>query len=88
MLSVGGTNIFDVYPDRIFVDPRNALQAVHDNPVQGANKTPGGYNSARDASNRGRFLFGTNQFGYNGRFLFTRIVLDIGQFERRSAAHR
>jgi len=87
-LSVGGNNIFDVYPDRIFVDPRNALQTVHDNPIQGANKMPGGYNSGRDASNRGRFLFGTNQFGYNGRFLFTRIVLDIGQFERRSAAHR
>lgn len=88
VLSVGGNNIFDVYPDRVFVDPRNDPQAVYNNPVQGANKTPGGYNSARDASNRGRFLFGTNQFGYNGRFLFTRIVLDIAQFERRSAVHR
>ena len=88
VLSAGGNNIFDVYPDRIFVDPRNDLQAVHNNPIQGANKAPGGYNSGRDASNRGRFLFGTNQFGYNGRFLFTRIVLDIGQFERRSAGHR
>jgi iron complex outermembrane receptor protein len=88
MLSVGGNNIFDVYPDRFFVDPRNDLQAVHNNPIQGANKTAGGYNSGRDASNRGRFLFGTNQFGYNGRFLFTRIVLDISQFERRSTAQR
>jgi iron complex outermembrane receptor protein len=87
-ISVGGNNIFDVYPDRIFVDPRNDLQAVHNNPIVGANKAPGGYSSGRDASNRGRYLFGTNQFGYNGRFLFTRIVLDIGQFERRSAAHR
>jgi len=87
-ISIGANNVFDVYPDRIFVDPRNDLQAVHDNPIQGANKTNGGYNSARDASNRGRLLFGTNQFGYNGRFLFTRIVLDIGQFERRSAVRR
>lgn len=87
-LSVGGNNLFDVYPDKIFVDPRNSLQAVYTNPIQGANKMPGGYNSARDASNRGRFLFGPNQFGFNGRFLFTRIVLDISQFERRSAVHR
>jgi iron complex outermembrane receptor protein len=87
-LSIGGNNIFDVYPDRVFVDPRNDLQAVHDNPVAGANKAPGGYSSARDASNRGRLLFGTNQFGYNGRFLFTRIVLDISRLERRSAAQR
>jgi iron complex outermembrane receptor protein len=88
ILSVGANNLFDVYPDKIFVDPRNGLQAVYANPVQGANKAAGGYNSARDASNRGRFLFSPNQFGYNGRFLFTRIVLDISQFERRSAAHR
>jgi len=88
ILSVGGNNIFDVYPDRIFVDPRNSLQAVYTNPVQGANKKEGGYGSGRDASNRGRFLFGTNQFGYNGRFLFTRIALDISQFERRSSARR
>jgi len=87
-LSIGGNNIFDVYPDRVFVDPRNDPQAVHNNPIAGANKAPGGYNSARDASNRGRLLFGTNQFGYNGRFLFTRLVLDISRLERRSAAQR
>ena len=87
-LSIGGNNIFDVYPDRVFVDPRNALPTVHDNPIAGANKAPGGYNSARDASNRGRLLFGTNQFGFNGRFLFSRIVLDISRFERKPAVQR
>ena len=78
-ISGGASNIFDVYPDRIFVDPRNNLQTVHDNPIQGANKTAGGYNSGRDASNRGRFLFGPNQFGFNGRFLFTRLTIDFGK---------
>jgi len=82
-LSIGGNNVFDVYPDRVFVDPRNALSTVHDNPIAGANKAPGGYSSARDASNRGRLLFGANQFGFNGRFLFARIVLDIGRLERK-----
>jgi len=82
-LSIGANNIFDIYPDRVFVDPRNSLQAVHDNPIAGANKAPGGYNSARDASNRGRLLFGTNQFGFNGRFLFARVVLDVSRLEKR-----
>ena len=81
-VSAGGNNIFDVYPDRVFVDPRNDLKAVYNNPIQGANKTEGGYNSGRDASNRGRFLFAPNQFGYNGRFLFTRLAVDAGQLKK------
>ncbi|HEY4109410.1 TonB-dependent receptor plug domain-containing protein [Puia sp.] len=72
-LSVGGNNIFDVYPDKVYVDPRNDPAAVYANPIVGANKAPGGYNSGRDASNRGRYLFNPNQFGFNGRFLFTRV---------------
>lgn len=78
-ISVGGNNIFDVYPDKVFVDPRNSLQAVRANPIQGANKAPGGYNSGRDASNRGRLLFNPNQFGYNGRFLFARVLVEFGK---------
>lgn len=76
-LSAGGNNIFDIYPDRIFIDPRNDPQAVYANPVAGANKAPGGYGAGRDVSNRGRFLFGANQFGFNGRFLFTRLIIDV-----------
>jgi iron complex outermembrane recepter protein len=81
-LSVGGNNIFDLYPDRVFIDPRNDPQAVYANPVATTtNKTSGGYNSARDNSNRGRFLFGANQFGYNGRYLFTRLSIEFGQLK-------
>ncbi|MEO5564853.1 MAG: TonB-dependent receptor, partial [Chitinophagaceae bacterium] len=86
VLSAGVNNLFDVYPDRVFIDPRNDLKAVHANPIQGANKTDGGYNSGRDASNRGRFLFGTNQFGFNGRFLFTRLIIDVAQL--KNGSHR
>jgi iron complex outermembrane recepter protein len=86
--SVGGNNIFDVYPDRIFVDSRNDPQSVYANPVVGANKAPGGYNTARDVSNRGRFLFGTNQFGFNGRFLFTRLILDVDKFKSCKTAEK
>lgn len=79
--SIGGNNIFDIYPDRIFVDPRNDPQAVLANPVNGANKASGGYGAGRDLSNRGRFLFGANQFGFNGRYLFTRLILDVDKFK-------
>ena len=81
-VSVGANNLFDVYPDRIFLDPRNDPQAVYANPIQsslGTAKTTGGYNAGRDLTNRGRFLFGSNQFGSNGRFLFARANFDLGQ---------
>lgn len=87
VLSVGGNNIFDIYPDRIFVDPRNSAAAVYANPATPGttllvNKTTTGYNTARDASNRGRFLFYPNQFGSNGRFLFTRLSIEVGKLKK------
>lgn len=60
-LSLGANNLFDIYPDQIYIDPRNAQGSLD-------------YASGRDASNRGRFLFGSNQGGFNGRFLFTRLT--------------
>jgi iron complex outermembrane recepter protein len=60
-LSLGANNLFDVYPDQIYIDPRNAYGSVD-------------YSAGRDASNRGRLLFQPNQGGYNGRFIFTRLV--------------
>lgn len=81
-LSIGANNLFDVYPDRIFVDQRNDPAAYYNAPVAttlGANKTTGGHNAGRDMSNRGRFLFSANQFGFNGRFLFARVSIDVFQ---------
>jgi iron complex outermembrane receptor protein len=81
-LSVGSNNVFDIYPDRVFIDPRNDPAAVYANPIQSSVfKTTGGYSAGRDASNRGRFLFSPNQFGFNGRFLFARIAVDIAQLK-------
>jgi iron complex outermembrane recepter protein len=60
-LTVGANNLFDVYPDQIFIDPRNAAGSLD-------------YNAGRDASNRGRLLFQPNQGGYNGRYLFARLA--------------
>lgn len=83
--SVGANNLFDVYPDRLFLDPRNEAATVYNNPVQSAlttNKTLGGYNAGRDLTNRGRFLFGSNQFGSNGRFIFARLNVDIKELTK------
>jgi iron complex outermembrane recepter protein len=58
---------------------------VYATPVQGAlgtDKSTGGYNAARDASNRGRFLFPANQFGFNGRYLFARIAVDVSELKK------
>ena len=88
-ISIGATNLFDTYPDKIYVDPRNSYAAVYANPVPtgsgNGNLTPNvpgakltsGYNVGRDQSNRGRFLFTANQFGYNGRYLFARLNIDF-----------
>jgi iron complex outermembrane receptor protein len=64
-LTVGVNNLFNVYPDKVIVDPRNDPN----NFAVGAN----GYNSGADNSNRGRFLYNANQFGFNGAYYFTRL---------------
>jgi iron complex outermembrane recepter protein len=63
-ISLGANNILDVYPDQIYIDPRNAIGSTD-------------YSSGRDASNRGRLLFQPNQGGYNGRFIFTRLAFNM-----------
>jgi iron complex outermembrane recepter protein len=62
--SIGANNLFDVYPDQIFIDPRNAIGSID-------------YNASRDASNRGRLLFQPNQGGYNGRFVFGKLSVNF-----------
>ncbi len=79
-VSLGANNLFDVYPDRLFVDPRNDAQNVYNNPIQSSlttSKTSGGYAAGRDLTNRGRFLYGANQFGFNGRYIFGRVNVDV-----------
>lgn len=63
-VSIGANNIFDVYPQQIYIDPRNAYGSID-------------YSAGRDASNRGRLLFQPNQGGYNGRFAFLRLIYSI-----------
>jgi iron complex outermembrane receptor protein len=68
-LTVGVNNLFNVYPDRVLVDPRNDPN----NFAVGANS----YSSNVDNSNRGRFLYNANQFGFNGAYYFTRLAVTL-----------
>ena len=58
-LSVGVNNLFDVYPDRLYQDPNNNEQSLT--------------YSTLDATNRGRFQYNSNQFGFSGAFYFGRV---------------
>jgi iron complex outermembrane receptor protein len=68
-LTVGVNNLFNVYPDQVIVDPRNNPN----NFAVGANS----YSSSVDNSNRGRFLYNANQFGFNGAYYFTRLAVTL-----------
>ena len=69
-LTVGVNNLFNVYPDKVIVDPRN-------NPNNFSVAPTTSYSSSLDNSNRGRFLYNANQFGFNGAYYFTRLSITL-----------
>ena len=69
-LAVGVNNLFNVYPDKIFVNPRNVSTNTSADPNLS-------YASGLDNSNRGRFLYNANQFGFNGAYYFTRLNITL-----------
>jgi iron complex outermembrane receptor protein len=73
-LTLGVNNLFDVYPDKIFVDPRNNPNNVSLDPAT-SYLGPGG--ATRDNSNRGRYLYSANQFGFNGAYYFGRLAVTL-----------
>lgn len=58
-LSVGVNNLFNVYPDRLYQDPNNNEQSLT--------------YTTLDGTNRGRFPYGSNQFGFSGAYYFGRV---------------
>ena len=69
-LVLGVNNLFDVYPDKIYVDPRN-------NPNNFSADPATSFSSSLDNSNRGRFLYSANQFGFNGAYYFGRLNITL-----------
>ncbi|GAC1595284.1 MAG: TonB-dependent receptor [Hymenobacter sp.] len=65
-LIVGVNNLFDVYPDRYIQNARNNEFNFSVDPTQS-------YNSSLDNTNRGRFVYNPNQFGFSGAFYFARV---------------
>ncbi|HEX8425136.1 hypothetical protein [Hymenobacter sp.] len=69
-LTFGANNIFNVYPDKYKINPRNNATNFSVDPLLS-------YNSTLDNTNRGRTLYNPNQFGYNGGFYFARLSLTL-----------
>ncbi|RZL15644.1 MAG: TonB-dependent receptor [Hymenobacter sp.] len=65
-LAVGASNIFNVYPDKVYISPRNDPNNFSADPNLS-------YASNQDNSNRGRYLYNANQFGFNGAYYFARV---------------
>ncbi|RQO74854.1 TonB-dependent receptor [Pedobacter sp. KBW06] len=68
-LTVGANNIFDVYPDKLYIDPRN-----NENNLSGVATT--NYSGGLDNTSNGRFLFprAISQFGFSGRYVYGKIA--------------
>ncbi|MBW3128799.1 TonB-dependent receptor [Hymenobacter profundi] len=69
-LAIGSNNLFNVYPDKIYVNPRNDPNNFSVDPNLS-------YSSSLDNSNRGRYLYSANQFGFNGAFYFARVSVSL-----------
>lgn len=81
-LTVGVNNLFDVYPDQFRKDPRNYETNFNAPPLTAtggpdATRPDLSYNSTLDNTNRGRFVYAANQFGFSGAFYFARVNVTL-----------
>ena len=65
-ITIGANNLFDVYPDKFRLHPRN-------NPNNFSVDPATSFNSGLDNTNRNRFVYNANQFGFNGGYYFARL---------------
>ena len=72
--ALGVNNLFDVYPDRVLMDPNNIQTNFSGDPLQGYNSS-----AARDNSENGRVQYSRNvtQFGFNGRHVFGKLSYSL-----------
>ncbi|RDC56685.1 TonB-dependent receptor [Pedobacter chinensis] len=68
-VTVGANNIFDVYPDKLYIDPRNNERNFN-------SASTSNYSGGLDNTSNGRFLYprAVSQFGFNGRFIYGKIA--------------
>ncbi|OGX87167.1 hypothetical protein BEN47_11875 [Hymenobacter lapidarius] len=65
-ITIGANNLFDVYPDKFRLHPRN-------NPNNFSVDPATSFSSGLDNTNRNRFVYNANQFGFNGGYYFARL---------------
>jgi len=68
-VTVGANNIFDVYPDKLYIDPRDNVNNLSG--VAGST-----YSGSLDNTSNGRFLYprAVSQFGFSGRYIYGKIA--------------
>ena len=76
-LVIGVNNLFNVYPDKIIVNPRNSEGNFNAPQPTGSTQPDLSYSSSLDNSNRGRFLYSANQFGFSGAYYFARVNITL-----------
>lgn len=66
---LSASNLFDVYPDQLYMDPRN-----NQNNLSGSSAS--NYTTNRDNTSNGRFRYSAavSQFGFNGRFVLAKLA--------------
>ncbi|QIL75804.1 TonB-dependent receptor [Hymenobacter sp. HDW8] len=69
-VSLGANNLFDVYPDKFRLHPRN-------NPNNFSVDPATSFNSGLDNTNRNRFVYNAGQFGFNGGYYFVRLNVTL-----------
>jgi iron complex outermembrane receptor protein len=71
-LTLGANNLFDVYPDKAYIDPRNHQFNFSSDPANN-------YTTVRDNTSNGHFMYSRNvtQFGFNGRYVFARLTFQL-----------
>ncbi|KIO75839.1 hypothetical protein TH53_18265 [Pedobacter lusitanus] len=68
-LTIGANNVFDIYPDKLYINPRN-----NENNLSGISTD--NYTGGLDNTSNGRFLYprAISQFGYSGRYVYGKIA--------------
>ena len=65
-ITLGANNLFNVYPDKFTLNSRN-------NPNNFSVDPATSFSSGLDNTNRNRFVYNANQFGFNGGYYFARL---------------
>ncbi|MDN5284905.1 MAG: hypothetical protein JWR38_1179 [Mucilaginibacter sp.] len=68
-VNIAVNNLFDVYPDKNYIDPRDNQNNLSGDPASN-------YTSGRDNTSNGHFVYSraVSQFGFNGRFLSGKVT--------------